>query len=61
MDRVRKDDVRTRVETERELASRVDQRVTSMFENAEKMVEDRMARRVLNAEVSEGRVWAYRG
>ena len=41
---------------ERELASRADQRVLRWFGHVERMDEDRMARRVLMAEVSGGRV-----
>ena len=52
MDRVRNEEVRI----ERELASRADQRVLRWFGHVERMDEYRMARRVLMAEVSEGRV-----
>ena len=41
---------------ERELASRADQRVLRWFGHVERMDEYRMARRVLTAKVSEGRV-----
>ena len=41
---------------ERELASRADQRVSRWFGHVERMDEYRMARRVLMAEVSGGRV-----
>ena len=41
---------------ERELASRADQRVLRRFVHVERMDEHRMARRVLMAEVSGGRV-----
>ena len=41
---------------ERELAGRADQRVLRWFGPVERMDEYRMARRVLMAEVSEGRV-----
>ena len=43
-------------EIEKELASRADQRVLRWFGNVERMDEYRMARRVLMAEVSGGRV-----
>ena len=56
MDRVRNEEVRMRAGIERELASRVDQRVLRWFGHAERMDEYRMARRVLMAEVSGGRV-----
>ena len=45
-----------RVGIERELASRADQRVLRWFVHVERMDEYRMARRVLMAEVSGGRV-----
>ena len=41
---------------ERELASRADKRVLRWFGHVERIDEYRMARRVLMAEVSEGRV-----
>ena len=56
MDRVRNEEVRGRAGIERELASRADQRVLRMFGHVERMDEYRMARRVLMAEVSGGRV-----
>ena len=56
MDRVRNEDVRRRAGIEREFASRVDQRVFRWFGLVERMDEFRMARRVLMAEVSGGRV-----
>ena len=56
MDRVRNEEVRRRAETERELASRADQRVLRWFGHVERMDEYRMARRVLITEVSGGRV-----
>ena len=56
MDRVRNEEVRRRAGIERELASRANQRVLRWFGHVEKMDEYRMARRVLMAEVSEGRV-----
>ena len=52
MDRVRNEEVRI----ERELASRADQRVLRWFGHVERMDEYRIPRRVLMAEVSEGRV-----
>ena len=45
-----------RDEIERELLSRVDQRVLRLFGHVERMDEYHMARRVLMAEVSGGRV-----
>ena len=56
MDRVRNKDVRRRDGIERELASRADQRVLRWFGHVERMDDYRMARRVLIAEVSGGRV-----
>ena len=56
MDSVRNEEVRTRAGIERELASRADQRVLRWFGHVETMDEYRMARRVLMAEVSGGRV-----
>ena len=56
MDRVRNEEVRRRAGIERELASRADQRVLRWFGHVERMDEYRMARRVLMAEVNEGRV-----
>ena len=56
MDRVRNEEVRRRAGIERELASRADQRVLRWFGHVERMDECRMARRVLMAEVSGGRV-----
>ena len=52
MDRVRNEEVRRRAAIERELASRVDQRVLRRFWHVKRMDEYRMARRVLMAEVS---------
>ena len=52
MDRVRNEEVRRRAGIERELASRADQRVLRWFGHVERMDDDRMARRVLMAEVS---------
>ena len=56
MDRVGNEEVRRRVEIESELTSRVDQRVLRWFGHVERMDEYRLARRVLMAEVSGGRV-----
>ena len=56
MDRIRNEVVRMRAGIERELASRADQRVLRWFGHVERMDEYRMARRVLMAEVSGGRV-----
>ena len=56
MDRVRNEEVRRRAGIERELASRADQRVFRWFGHVKRIDEYRMARRVLMAEVSGGRV-----
>ena len=48
--------MRRRAGIERELATRADQRVLRWFVHVERMDEYRMARRVLMAEVSGGRV-----
>ena len=56
MDRVRNEEVRRRAGIERELASRADQRVLKWFGHVERLDKYRMARRVLMAEVSGGRV-----
>ena len=56
MDKVSNEDVRRRTGIERGLASRADQRVLRWFGHCERMDEYRMDRRVLMAEVSEGRV-----
>ena len=56
MDRVRNEEVCRRAGIEMELASRADQRVLRWFSHVERMVDYRMARRVLIAEVSGGRV-----
>ena len=56
MDRVINEEVRRITGIERELASRADQRVLRWFGHVERMDEYRMARRVLMAEVSGGRV-----
>ena len=55
MDKVRNEEVYRRAGIERELASRADQRVSRWFGHVERM-DDRMARKVLVAEVSGGRV-----
>ena len=56
MDRVGNEEVRRRAGIERELASRVDQRVLRWFGHVERMDDYRVARRVLMVEVSGGRV-----
>ena len=56
MDRVMNEEVRRRAGIERELASVADQRVLRWFGHVERLDEYRMARRVLMAEVSGGRV-----
>ena len=56
MDRVRSEEISRRAGIERELASSTDQRVLRWFGHAERMDEYRMARRVLMAEISGGRV-----
>ena len=56
MDRFRNNEVRRRAGIEIELASRADQRVLRWFGHVERMDDYRMARRVLMAEVSGGRV-----
>ena len=56
MDRVRNEEVSRRPGIERELASRADQRVLRWFGHVGRMDEYRIARRVLMAEVSGGRV-----
>ena len=56
MDRVRNEEVRRRAGIGMELASRADQRVLRWFGHVERMDDYRMARRVLMAEVSGGRV-----
>ena len=53
---VRNEEVRRRVGIVRELASKADQRVLRWFGHVERMDEYHMARRVLMAEVREGRV-----
>ena len=54
--RVRNEEVHRRPGIERELSSRADQTVLRWFGHVERMDEYRMARRVLRAEVSGGRV-----
>ena len=56
MDRVRNEEVLRRAGIENELASRADQRVLRWFGHVERMDAYRVARRVLMAEVSGGRV-----
>ena len=56
MDRVRNEEVRRRAGIEMELASRADQRVLRWFWHVERMDDYHMARRVLMAKVSGGRV-----
>ena len=56
MDRVRNEEVHRRAGIECELASRADLSVLRWFGNVERMDEYRIARRVLMAEVSGGRV-----
>ena len=56
MDRVRNEETRMRALIERELASRADQRVLRWFGYVERMDEYRIARRLLMALVSGGRV-----
>ena len=61
MDRFRNEEVRRRAGIEMELASRADQRVLRWFGHVERIDDYRMARRVLMAEVSGGRVRGRRG
>ena len=56
MDRVRHEEVRRRAGIEMDSASIADQRVLRWFGNVERMDEYHMAKRVLMAEVSRGRV-----
>ena len=56
MDRVTNEEVHRRAGIEMELASRADQRVLRWFGHVERMDEYRMARKVLKAKVSGGRV-----
>ena len=54
MDIVWNEEVRRRAGIERELASRVDQRVLRWFGHVERMDESRLARRMMMAEVEGG-------
>ena len=54
MDRARNEEARRRAGTERKPASRADQRAQRRSGHAERMDENRAARRVLMAEVSGG-------
>ena len=56
MNRVRNEEVRMRAGIERELANRADQRVLRWFGHVERMDDYCMARMVLMADVSMGRV-----
>ena len=56
MDRVRNEEVRRRAGIERELASRADKRVLRLFGHVERMDDYCIAKMVLMAEVSGGRV-----
>ena len=56
LDRFRNEEVRRRAGIERELASRIDQRVLRWFGHVERMDEYRIARRVLMAEENGGRL-----
>ena len=56
MDKVRNEEMHRRAGMETELASRADQRVLRWFGHVERIDEYCIARRVLMAEVSEGRV-----
>ena len=56
LDRVKNKEVCRRHGIEKELASRVDQRVLRWFGHVERMYERLLARRVLTAEVSGGQV-----
>ena len=58
MDRVRNEEVRRRAGIERELVSRVDQRVLRWFGQVERMGECRLARKVFTVEESG---WLLRG
>ena len=53
---VRNEEVRRRAGIEMELVTRADQRVLRWFGHVERMADYRLARRVLMAEVSVGRV-----
>ena len=57
MDRVRNEEVHRRAGIERELASRVDQRVLRWFGHLERNNEYHIARRVLIPDVNGGLVW----
>ena len=61
MDRVRNEELRSRAGIERELASRVDQRVLRWFRHGEGMDEYVMTKSVSMAAVSEWRVLGDRG
>ena len=61
LDRVWNEEVCSRAVIERELASTADQRVLRWFWHVERMDEYRVARRVLMAEESGGRVRGSRG
>ena len=61
LDRVMNEEVRRRDGIDRELESRADQRVLKWFEHVKRIDEYRMARRVLMADVSGGRVWGRKG
>ena len=56
MERVWNEEVSRRAGKGKELASRADQRILRWFEHVERMDEYRVARRVLIAEVTGGRV-----
>ena len=56
MDRVKNQEVRWRAGTEREFASRADQRLMRSFGHVERMGEYRRTRRVLMTDASRGRV-----
>ena len=56
MDRVRNEEVHRRAGIEMELASRADQRVLRWFGHVERMDDYSIARRVLMAVISGGRV-----
>ena len=54
--RARNEEVRRRAGIEKVFSNRADQRVLRLFRHVERMDEYRMARRVLMAEVSGGRI-----
>ena len=56
MDRVRNEEVCRRAGGEMEFASRMDRSVLRWFGHVERIEENRLDRRLLTAEVSEGRV-----